>query len=55
MTEQDGAEAKPRVLYPPSGRERRRKLPTLIKYALAAFLGALLAVGSFYLVRELGY
>lgn len=42
-----------RLLHPP--RSRRRTLPAWLRHVLVATLGMLVALGSFYLLRKLGY
>ena len=55
MPEDTPDRAKPRILYPPSSRDRRRELPALLGYSLIASTGMALATVCFYLLRWLGY
>jgi hypothetical protein len=46
---------RPRVVYPPSLRSKRRYLHPLIRYGIVAALGVVIAGLSFYVLRRLGY
>ncbi len=49
----ESGKEKLRVLYPK--RTKRRYLPPLVRYLLIAFLGGLISIVVYYLLKEIGY
>jgi hypothetical protein len=57
MAEQDSRERRHIGLVPraPEVRDRRRQLPTVVRYMIIAFFGLIVAVLASYLLRSIGF